>query len=176
MHKSWQRLDVHNRRYAHGQTNTVTSEHIPFLLFSFSVLHFLVVVSARQIKLTRVGFRAHVKIASRIVSYRNTQTDMHTEILRSPTVVGLISCQFHVSTQTVVSLFRWTKSCHLVLLSNNNNIGRITGAASTLRERDVCVDAFVLCAPMRVRPASFSASAAAAAAAAVNDDDIMTTL
>ena len=26
--------------------------------------------SVRQIKLTRVGFRAHVKIASRIVSYR----------------------------------------------------------------------------------------------------------
>jgi len=39
-----------------------------FLLFSFSVLRFLVVGSVRQIKLTRVGFRAHVKIASRIVS------------------------------------------------------------------------------------------------------------
>ena len=39
------------------------------LLFSFSVLQFLVVVSMRQIKLTYVGFRAHVKIASRIVSY-----------------------------------------------------------------------------------------------------------
>ena len=41
-----------------------------FLLFSFSVLHCLVVGSVRQIKLTHVGFRAHVKIASRIVSYR----------------------------------------------------------------------------------------------------------
>jgi len=52
------------------QTFTVTSEHIRLLLFSFfSVLHFLVVGSVRQIKLTRVGFRAHVKIASRIVSY-----------------------------------------------------------------------------------------------------------
>ena len=30
----------------------------------------LVVVSVRQIKLTRVGFRAHVKIASRILSWR----------------------------------------------------------------------------------------------------------
>ena len=29
------------------QTFTVTSEHIRFLLFSFSVLHFLVVVSVR---------------------------------------------------------------------------------------------------------------------------------
>ena len=128
MHKSWQRLDVHNRRYAHGQTNTVTSEHIPFLLFSFSVLHFLAVVSVRQIKLTHVGFRAHVKLASRIVSYRNTQTDMLIAILRSPTVVGLISCQFHVSTRTVVSLFRWTKSCHLVLLSSttwSNNRRRL---------------------------------------------------
>jgi len=118
------------------------------------------------------AFRAHVKLASRIVSYRNTQTDMLIAILRSPTVVGLISCQFHVSTRTVVSLFRWTKSCHLVLLSSTI-LGRIIGAASTLRERDVCVDAFVLCAPTRERPASFSATAAAAA---VNDDDIMTTL
>jgi len=40
-----------------------------FLLFSFSVLQFLVVVSVRWIKPTHVGFRAHVKIASRIVSY-----------------------------------------------------------------------------------------------------------
>jgi len=39
-----------------------------FLLFSFYT--FLVVGSMRQIKLTHVGFRAHVKIASRIVSYR----------------------------------------------------------------------------------------------------------
>ena len=43
-----------------------------FLLSSFSVLHFLVVGSVRQIELTRVGFRAHVKIASRIVSCRMT--------------------------------------------------------------------------------------------------------
>ena len=41
----------------------------PFLLFSFSVLHLLVVISLRYIKLTHVGFRAHVKLASRIVSY-----------------------------------------------------------------------------------------------------------
>ena len=39
------------------------------LLFSFSVLQFLVVVSVRKIKPTHVGFRAHVKTASRIVSY-----------------------------------------------------------------------------------------------------------
>jgi len=38
-----------------------------FLVFLF--LHFLVVGSVQQIKLTHVGFRAHVKIASRIVSY-----------------------------------------------------------------------------------------------------------
>ena len=50
----------------------VTSEHIRlfyFLVF-FSVFTFLVVGSVRYIKLTYVGFRAHVKIASRIVSYR----------------------------------------------------------------------------------------------------------
>ena len=41
------------------------------LLFSFFLfLHFFVVGSVRQIKLTHVGFRAHVKIAFRIVSYR----------------------------------------------------------------------------------------------------------
>ena len=55
--------------YMIPQTFTVTSEHIRFrLLFSFSVLHFLVVVSMRLINLTHVDFRAHVKIASRIVS------------------------------------------------------------------------------------------------------------
>jgi len=37
-----------------------------FYFFSFSVLHFLVVGPVRQI---HVGFRAHVKIAFRIVSY-----------------------------------------------------------------------------------------------------------
>ena len=45
------------------------------LLLSISVFFtfytFLVVGSVRQIKLTYVGFRAHVKIASRIVSYRS---------------------------------------------------------------------------------------------------------
>jgi len=48
---------------------TVISEHICFLLF-FSFFTLLVVGSVRQIKLTHVVFRAHVKIASRIVSYR----------------------------------------------------------------------------------------------------------
>ena len=48
---------------------SATYEHIRFLLFRFSVFHFLVVGSVRQIKLTYVGFRAHVKIASRIVLY-----------------------------------------------------------------------------------------------------------
>jgi len=52
------------------QADERTDTHICFLLFRFSVFHFLVVGSVRYIKLTRVGFRAHVKIASRIVSYR----------------------------------------------------------------------------------------------------------
>ena len=59
------------------QTFTVTSEHIRFLLFGFSVLHFLVVVSVRQIKLTHIGFRAHVKIASHIVSYAECRFLLH---------------------------------------------------------------------------------------------------
>jgi len=52
-----------------------------FLLFSFSVLHFLVVDSVRQIKLTHVGFRAHVKIASRIISYRTCQPFRYMRLL-----------------------------------------------------------------------------------------------
>ena len=52
---------------------TVIFEHICFLLLVFLFLHFLVVGSVRLIKLTHVGFRAHVKIASRIVSYRTTK-------------------------------------------------------------------------------------------------------
>ena len=52
------------------QTFTVTSEHIRFYFSVFLFLHFLVVVSVRQIKLTHVGFRAHVKISSRILSCR----------------------------------------------------------------------------------------------------------
>ena len=46
-------------------------KHIRFYFLVFSVLHLLVVGSVRQIKPTHVGFRAHVKIASRIVSYRS---------------------------------------------------------------------------------------------------------
>ena len=50
---------------------TVTSEHIRLFTFQFFCFYtFLVVGSVRQIKLTYVGFRARVKIASRIVSYR----------------------------------------------------------------------------------------------------------
>ena len=45
-----------------------TFEHICF--FTFSLFRFLVSGSVLQIKLTWVGFWAHVKIASRIVSYR----------------------------------------------------------------------------------------------------------
>jgi len=39
---------------------------------TFSVLHFLVVGALRYTKLTHVGFQAHSKIASRIVSYSCT--------------------------------------------------------------------------------------------------------
>jgi len=49
---------------------TDTSGHIRFLLLVCVFLHFLVVGSVRWIELTHVGFRAHVKIASRVVSYR----------------------------------------------------------------------------------------------------------
>ena len=44
-----------------------------FLVFLF-VLYFLVVGSLLYINLTHVGFRAHVKIASRVVSYMHRPT------------------------------------------------------------------------------------------------------
>ena len=50
-------------------TVSVISEHICFLLLVFLFLHFLFVGSVRWIKLTHVGFRAHVNIASLIVSF-----------------------------------------------------------------------------------------------------------
>jgi len=48
---------------------TKRSRFLLFKLFCL-LLHFLVVVSVRWIEATHVGFRAHVKIASRLVSYR----------------------------------------------------------------------------------------------------------
>ena len=68
------------------ETVTVTSEHISFHFLVFC-LHFLVVGSVRQIKLTHVGFRVHVKITSRIVSYRINEV---TEVLRLVTVFGRV--------------------------------------------------------------------------------------
>jgi len=62
-----------------------------FLLFSFFLfLHFLVVSSVRQIKLTYVGFRAHVKIASRIVSYRK-QRSGHSDICTTTIIMFAIT-------------------------------------------------------------------------------------
>jgi len=58
-----------------AKINTHSARNLGFifdehLTFSDQIsLHFLVVGSVRYIKLTHVGFRAHVKIASRIVSY-----------------------------------------------------------------------------------------------------------
>jgi len=61
--------------YMIPQTCTVTSEHIRFYLLVFSVFTlFSCRFRAVQIKLTHVGFRAHVKLASRIVSYPMAQT------------------------------------------------------------------------------------------------------
>ena len=49
---------------------TDTSEHMRFFIFSSSFLHLLVFGSVRWITLNDVSFRAHVKKATRIVSYR----------------------------------------------------------------------------------------------------------
>jgi len=71
----------------HTKSVPVCSWAYPFLLLVFSVLHFLVVVSVRWIQLTHVGFRAHVKIASRIISYRIVSYRM----LYGPAVRGSLS-------------------------------------------------------------------------------------
>ena len=70
-----------------------------FLLASFSVLQLLVVVSVRQIKLTRVGSRAHVKIASRrpVVSYRIVS-------YRTPAVMNMQSSSPHQRQQHMARL------------------------------------------------------------------------
>ena len=62
------------------QTFTVSSEQIRLYFLVFSVLHFLVVFTVWYIKLIHVGFRAHVKIASRIVSYCNILRNLSTTI------------------------------------------------------------------------------------------------
>jgi len=61
-------MPYNNVNFRQAVTHIMYGENTS-VVFSFSVLHFLVVVSVRQIKLTDVGFQAHVKIASRIVSY-----------------------------------------------------------------------------------------------------------
>ena len=54
-----------------------------FFTFQFFCFYiFLVVGSVRQIKLTYVGFRAHVKIASRIVSYCTVCRSNITTVMR----------------------------------------------------------------------------------------------
>jgi len=65
----------------------VISGHTCFLLLVFILfLHFLVVGSVRQIKLTHVGFRAHVKIASRIV----TNTQQFNKLTTSPQQIEIM--------------------------------------------------------------------------------------
>jgi len=71
----------------HTKAFLCVPEHIRFYFLFFSVLHFLVVGSVRWIQLTHVGFRAHVKIASRIISYRIVSYRM----LYGPAVRGSLS-------------------------------------------------------------------------------------
>ena len=81
------------------QTFSVTSEHTRFyFLVFFSVLHFLVVVSVLQIKLSHVGFRAHVKIASRIVSYRCSICSSRVARCRSHAVHNINYCVSELNT------------------------------------------------------------------------------
>ena len=61
-------LLLHDSLHGFPRLFIVISEYICFLLFSFSVFTLFSCRFRAVIKLTRVGFRAHVKIASRIVS------------------------------------------------------------------------------------------------------------
>ena len=98
-----------------------------FLVFLF--LHFFVVGCERLIKLTRVGFRAHVKIASRIVSYRI--------VVVSPDVVWSFPKLF------VITCVSWTNHCawRMRWRSRARQVvwGRSTGSRwSTWSERSCC--------------------------------------
>ena len=54
--------------YVIPQTFTVTSEHVRFYFLVFLSYTFQLSVPCGRLSLTHIGFRAHVKIASRIVS------------------------------------------------------------------------------------------------------------
>ena len=71
---------------------TVTTEHICLYFLVYLFLHFLVVGSVRLIKLTNVGFWAHVKIASRIVLYRIVCNRCYTALCGLQLVRTLVWC------------------------------------------------------------------------------------
>jgi len=89
------------------QTFIVTSEHIGFYFSVFLLLHFLIVGCVRSIKLTHAfGFRAHVKIAPRIVSYRMSNCSLYIIIERERAVVSWViesSCLSEAVCQSVTT-------------------------------------------------------------------------
>ena len=78
----------------------------PFLLFSFSVLHFSVVGSV----LTHVGFRAHIKIVSRIVSNRKVMFSPRSSTAAMRTLLNGLNSGFIAS--------RRSKTIFLVTVNN----------------------------------------------------------
>ena len=112
------------------QTFTVTSS-IGCFYFLVFLLQFLVVVSVWYIKPTYVGFRAHVKIASRIVSYSAYVLDslleqpfsrsslvlnpqLHTPCISSPNHHHLFAAHAHTNAACPAAI---SMLCHLHLVS-----------------------------------------------------------
>jgi len=117
---------------------TDTSQHIRLLLFSFfSVFHFSVVGSV----LTHVGFWAHVKIASRNVSYRmscNKSTQLQDAFIGQrhdltgcsetrtvsdrlvlnicislrPFTMKIVQVEFQSINQSISRFIKWPKCCN----------------------------------------------------------------
>ena len=80
-----------------GSTNMQYFQFFGFYFCSFSVLQFSVVVSVRQIKPTHDGFRAHVKLASRIVSYENKVKKDNKSLQ-----ISYLTTRLHISQTTLL--------------------------------------------------------------------------
>jgi len=130
---------------------TVTSEHIrifEFLVF-FCFYTFLVVGSVRRIKLTYVGFRAHVKIASRIVSYRIVYLSVSCRnfSFQYSTIFPITPCQKYrtdrKNAQTERQTDRQTRNCcYMCHVMDANSVIKLSFSSSKKFDRTtlaVCI-------------------------------------
>jgi len=97
-------------------------------VFSFSVFHFLVIGSVRLIKMTRVSFRAHVKIASHIVSSGGPDsqatcsgTKLAIPIRNESVLIQLAQCRFsRLAISNAKILIYFSNKIHESKILSNN--------------------------------------------------------